>query len=474
MLRKTLTLMAISAATIWVASAGAKADAKSVLANASKALGADGLKTLEFTGSGHDFVIGQNASPSAAWPRFNDKTYTRVVSFDNWATRMQRVRTQAENPPHGGGQQPIIGDQNQVQTAQAPASTDELMMTLPQAFVRIALAANDVTATTERKGGKKYTAVSFTAANKAKTTGWINDQNLVERVETKIDNNVYGDIVFETAFSDYKTMGGVPFPGHILQRQGGYPVLDLNITEVKINVPAPTIPTVRAAAPAATATSEKLSDGVWLITGGYASLVVDMKDHILVIEGGQSDQRSQAVIAEAKRLVPGKSITELVNTHSHVDHAGGLRAYVAEGATIVTQEINKPYYEKIWKTPHTLAPDRLAQNPKKPSFKTVKDKMTLTDGNHVVELYHMTDFGHHTGMLLVYLPKERVLIEADGFNPPGTLLTQTPAVISPYTQSLVAHIERLKLDVERVIPIHLPADNRKVGMPELLKAIGRS
>jgi hypothetical protein len=77
-------------------------------------------------------------------------------------------------------------------------------------------------------------------------------------------------------------------------------------------------------------------------------------------------------------------------------------------------------------------------------------------------------------MLLVYLPKERVLIEADGFNPPGTLLTQTPAVISPYTQSLVAHIERLKLDVERVIPIHLPADNRKVGMPELLKAIGRS
>src|ERR1017187_2024007 len=115
MLRRNLTLMAIGAATIWVASAaGVNADAKSVLANASKALGADGLKTLEFTGSGYDFVLGQNASPSEAWPRFNDKTYTRVVNFENWATRMQRVRTQAENPPHGGGQQPIIGDQNQV------------------------------------------------------------------------------------------------------------------------------------------------------------------------------------------------------------------------------------------------------------------------------------------------------------------------------------------------------------------------
>ncbi|MEO8099322.1 MAG: MBL fold metallo-hydrolase [Acidobacteriota bacterium] len=466
--------MAVTAATLAVAYAGAKADVKAVLANASKALGADGLKTLEFTGSGYDFVLGQNASPSAAWPKFNDKTYTRVVSFDNWATRMQRVRTQAENPLRGGGQQPIIGDQNQVQTAQGPAAWDELMMTLPQAFVRIALGANDATARAERKGGKMYTAVSFTAANKAQTTGWINAQNQVERVETKIDNNVYGDIVFETTFSDYKTMGGVQFPSHILQRQGGYPVLDLHVTDVKTNVPAPTIPARAAAAPAAPLASEKLSDGVWLVTGGYAAIVVDMKDHILVIEGGQSDQRSQAVIAEAKRLVPGKTITELVNTHSHVDHAGGLRAYVAEGATIITQEINKPYYEKIWKTPHTLAPDRLAQNPRKPSFKTVKDKMTLTDGNHVVELYHMADFGHHDGMLLVYLPKEKALIEADGFNPPATVLTQAPAVISPYTQSLVAHIERLKLNVERIIPIHLPADNRKVGMAELMKAIGKS
>jgi hypothetical protein len=100
--------------------------------------------------------------------------------------------------------------------------------------------------------------------------------------------------------------------------------------------------------------------------------------------------------------------------------------------------------------------------------------MTLTDGNHTAELYHMTAFEHHEGMLLVYLPKEQILIEADGFNPPAAMLTQTPAVISPYTQSLVAHIDSLKLNVQRIIPIHLPADNRKVGMPELMKAVGRS
>ena len=474
MLQRNLALIVFGTVVAWVASAGSGTNAKSVLADASKALGADGLKTLEFSGSGYDFVLGQNASPASPWPRFNDKTYTRVVNFDNWATRMQRVRTQAENPPRGGGQQPIIGEQTQTQTAQGAAAGDELMMTVPQAFVRIAAAANDVMARQETKGGKKYTAVSFTAGNKAKTTGWINEQNQVERVETKIDNNVYGDIIFETTFSDYKTMGGVPFPSRIVQRQGGYPILELNVIDAKTNVTAPAIPAAAAAAPAAVVASEKLSDGVWLVTGGYAAVVMDMKDHILVIEGGQSEQRSLAVIAEAKRLIPGKAITELVNTHSHVDHAGGLRTYVAEGATIITQEINKPYYEKIWKTPHTLAPDRLAQSPRKPSFKTVKDKMTLTDGNHTAELYHMTAFGHHDGMLLVYLPKEQILIEADGFNPPAGMLTQTPAVISPYTQSLVAHIDSLKLNVQRIIPIHLPADNRKVGMPELMKAVGKS
>lgn len=98
----------------------------------------------------------------------------------------------------------------------------------------------------------------------------------------------------------------------------------------------------------------------------------------------------------------------------------------------------------------------------------------MTDGNRVVELYHQQDFGHNDGMLLVYLPKEKVLLEADGFNPPAQMLTRTPAMISPYTANLVANIERLKLDVERIISVHYPADNRKVMKAELLIAAGKS
>jgi glyoxylase-like metal-dependent hydrolase (beta-lactamase superfamily II) len=179
------------------------------------------------------------------------------------------------------------------------------------------------------------------------------------------------------------------------------------------------------------------------------------------------------VIAEAKRLIPNKPIRYVVNTHAHFDHAGGLRGFVAEGATVITHEINKPYYQKIWGTPHTLSPDKLAKAPKKPTFKTVGEKLVLTDGTHTVELYHLTNFGHHDGMLVAYLPKEKILLEADAFNPPAQVLTQTPATISPYTQSLAANLERLKLDVQRIIPVHLPADNRKVTMTELMKAIGK-
>jgi glyoxylase-like metal-dependent hydrolase (beta-lactamase superfamily II) len=323
-------------------------------------------------------------------------------------------------------------------------------------------------------GGKKYTVLSFTGSNKATVKGFLNSENLLERVETKIDNNVLGDIPYETNYSDYKDFSGVKFPTHIVQKQGGYLVLDLTVTDVKPNAPANIQPAGGGAPPAtAAATSEKLGDGVYLILGGYAAIAVDFKDYIVVIEGPQNDQRAEAIIAESKRLIPNKPIKYVVNTHQHFDHAGGLRAFVAEGATVVTHEINKPYYQKVWANAHSLSPDKLSQNPKKPTFKTMTEKLVLTDGNHVVELYHLQNFGHNDGMIVAYLPKEKVLLEADGFNPPPQTLTQKPATISPYTASLEDNIERLKLDVVRIIPVHYPADNRNVATKELLTAVGK-
>jgi glyoxylase-like metal-dependent hydrolase (beta-lactamase superfamily II) len=293
----------------------------------------------------------------------------------------------------------------------------------------------------------------------------------VTRVDTRIDNPVLGDALYRADFSGYRDFNGIRFPAHIVQQAGGYPVLDLQVAEVKPNVAAD-IPD--APAPAAAAlNSEQLGDGVYLIGGGYAAVAVGFKDHIVIIEGGQNDQRSEAVIAEAKRLIPGKPITAVVNTHAHFDHAGGLRAYVAEGATVITQESNKAYFQKVWAYPHTLAPDALARHPRPAKFELVKDHLRLSDGEQVVELYRLHDFGHNDAALVAYLPKQKVLVEADAFNPPAAPVTQTPAAINPIQQSLAANIERLRLEVERIVPIHLPADGRKVTLDELNKAIGK-
>ena len=450
-------------------------DAKTVIDNATKAMGS--LKTVEYSGSGFDFAIGQNVNPTQPWPKFIDKTYKRTMNFETPAFRMERIRMQGENPPRGGGQQPVVGEQNQNQTTVVSANTPwvqqlELWM-MPQGFLQAA-AKNNATLATRTIGGKKYSVLTFTGQNKAKVNGYINDQNMVERVETWIDNAMLGDMLFDATYSNFKDFGGVKFPTKIVQKQGDYPILDLTITDVKPNVAVNIQP---AAAPgggaAQVATSEKLGDGVYLILGGYAAIAVDFKDYIVVIEGPQSEERASAIIAKAKELIPGKPIKYVVNTHAHYDHSSGLRTFMAEGATIITHQVNKPFLERVGTMPHTLNPDKLEQAKKKPSIETMTEKKVLTDGNHVIELYHMTGIGHHDGLIMAYLPKEKVLLEADAYNPQPANATP-PSPPSPYTLALVANIERLKLDVNRIVPVHYPADNRVVTRAELMRWIGRA
>jgi len=479
MIKKSIVTLAFGALLAWTATSAQ--DAKAVIADASKAIGVDALKTVQFSASGYDFALGQAPNPGSPWPKFINKSYTRAIDFERPASRVDRVRVQGENPPHGGGQQPIVGEQPVNQTIVVGGDTPwvqqlEIVM-LPHGFLRAAAARN---ATVESKtvAGKKYTVVSFVGDNKARVSGYLNDQKFVERVETSIDNPFLADMAFEAIYSDYKDAGGAMFPRHIVQKQAGYPIFDLVVSDVKANA-AVTIqpPQGRGAgaptAPAASQTaSEKLGDGVYLITGGYAAVAVDFKDYITIIESGQSEARGQAVIAEAKRLIPNKPVKYVVNTHSHIDHSSGLRAAVSEGATILTHQINKAYLEKTLSLPHTLNPDKAQQNGKKPVVEAVGEKKVLTDGTHVVELHHQTGFGHHDGMLLVYLPNEKVLIEADGYNPQAANATP-PVPASPYTLNLLDNIRRLKLDVQRIVPIHLPADNRQITMAELTKWVGR-
>src|SRR5207244_12612352 len=106
----------------------------------------------------------------------------------------------------------------------------------------------------------------------------------------------------------------------------------------------------------------------------YASIAVDFKDYIVMIEGGNSEAGATAIITEAKKLIPNKPIKYVVNTHNHFDHSSGLRRFMAEGVTIITHEGNKQYFEKLASLPHTLSPDTLAKTPKKAFVEGMKDK----------------------------------------------------------------------------------------------------
>jgi hypothetical protein len=145
-----------------------------------------------------------------------------------------------------------------------------------------------------------------------------------------------------------------------------------------------------------------------------------------------------------------------------------VRACVAEGATILTSTDNKPYYEKVWAMPHTLSPDRLAKAPKKPVIEAVADKRVLTDGTQTLELYRLQGSNHTDTMLLGYLPKQKVLIEADVYNPAAANAPAAPP--TKENINLNDNLKRLKLDVQQITPLH----GRLVTIADLKKVVGEN
>ena len=474
----------------------AKNDAKSVIAAVEKAMGGADLKSIQYSGIGSNANLGQGVNPTAPWPRFDVTSYTRTINYTESSSKEELTRIQGNNPVRGGGA-PILGEQKQSnevagnfawnvagpnQVAQFGATLEERKLQIwmtPHGFLKAAKLGNgcainwecEAKVSKKTEAGKPQTVISV-GFGKYPMEAYVDDKNMITKVEAKFANPVLGDMLITTTYSDYKDYGGVKFPTRITQTQGPYPTFDLMVKDVKPNAPAPLpVPdgVKTAEAPRNDVSVQLLADGVWYLTGGtHHSLVVEFKDYMAIIEAPLSEARSEAVLAEAKRLVINKPVKYLINTHQHFDHSGGLRTYVAEGATIVTHPMNKAFYDQMFKMKPTIAPDRLAKTPKVPVILPVMDRYVLTDGAQKIEIYAMKDDNHNEGMLIAYIPAGKILVEADEFNPPAA---DAPPPLSPPASSLNLYdnIQRLKLDVSKIAPIH----GRLVSMADFHKFLGK-
>ena len=166
-----------------------------------------------------------------------------------------------------------------------------------------------------------------------------------------------------------------------------------------------------------------------------------------------NEERSLAVIGEVNKLIPNKPIKFVVNTHHHWDHLGGIRTYVHEGATIITHEGNRPYYQEVLRArPWVLQPDRYSLFPPEEwsegyIFETVREKYILGDATGTVELYRVEGLAHALNMLIAYFPKEKIVVQADLYNPQA-------AAPNVSTRTFYQNLQRLKLDVTTIVGIH--------------------
>jgi glyoxylase-like metal-dependent hydrolase (beta-lactamase superfamily II) len=485
-MRKALVTMA-AVAIVAVLTVRAQ-DARATLDAAAKAMGSDRVNSIQFSGNGMNAAFGQAFKAGGPWPAFKVTSYTASIDYSVPAMRIELERTNPDGKIEGGGGLPLVAPQKQVQAVSKRAAWNVVngtpapalatlrdrqiaLWTTPHGVIKAAM-ANAATVT------GRVIAFSVSGVNFQATLG---ADNLISKVETTADALVLGDTVTETTYSNYGDFAGVKFPRRIVQKQAGFPILDLTITDVQpntsvsIEVPQPVLQTIASpGVTPVTVTTTKVGDGVFYLTGGsHHSMAVEFKDYSVLFEAPQTDERAMAIIDATKTAIPNKPIRYVINSHNHFDHLGGIRAVMAEGITVITQARNKDYYEKIALMPHTINPDRLAKSPKKPVIETVEEKRVITDGAQTLEIYRLPSM-HSETLLIGYLPKQKILYEVDVFNAPAVPAPNAPAAAalppSPATVEFVTNIEKMKLDVDQILAAH---GGRVATMKDLRVSAGR-
>jgi glyoxylase-like metal-dependent hydrolase (beta-lactamase superfamily II) len=305
--------------------------------------------------------------------------------------------------------------------------------------------------------GRRQQVIAFANQNGGQVTLHFDAQTkLLTKIETLSDHPVLGDTTDEVVYDDWRRVGRLTLPFRYVDKRGGALLQDLRASEIRVDAK---LDEDLFAAPAELAKIERaasarkaieLGKDVYLAPGAYNSVFVVFNDHVLVLEAGSDNQSSEGVLAQIKEVAPGKPVRYLVSTHFHFDHIGGVRSFIAEGATIVTTPGAKQVIESAAAAAHNRRPDALSRNPRAPVIETMKGKRVFDNGAHRVELYEFAN-PHCAEMIVAWLPKEKILFEAD------MLDISFPSHIGEGGEDTVALLEKIQelgLAVEQIVPVH--------------------
>jgi glyoxylase-like metal-dependent hydrolase (beta-lactamase superfamily II) len=312
--------------------------------------------------------------------------------------------------------------------------------------------------------GRRHNVVTFATANGVQMTLFFDARtNLLSKYEQMVTDPQDGDRLQETIFEGYRAVGGVQIPSRRVTTRGGEVVEDVKYAEALVNTRLPDsafakpegfeeLPT-----PAPLPTREtRLADGVYLFESGVNSLVVEFSDHTLVVEPPSGGRGPKPTINKVREMFPSKPIRYVVLTHHHDDHAGGARSYIAEDIALVTTRANRRYFERMAAGNFTITPDDQSEKRRPVRFEFVEGgRRVFADARQTVEVIDIGPSPHAHEMLVVYLPKEKLIFQGDLVNVPNTGRWM-PSTVNDTTLHLYDWLRRSNLDVKRIAAVHGP------------------
>ena len=423
------------------------------------------LTSLHITGSGSAPNAGQNRLPDDELPVWKVTEHARAIDLANGRTRVQQLR-EAQFQFAGATTQRVAqgldgvvaynaapdGTLNRAGEAAARERRVELLHH-PITVVRAALDPAAKLANPRTEGGLQLVDIT-TALGDTVTLAIDQSTHLPSKVTSMSDNANMGDVAIVTTFSDYEDVDGVKLPRRLTTMMDKYLQFDLQVSKNAVNgdvadlaVPASVKSASVPTPPPVVVTVEPVAKGIWWLagSGNHRSVVFEFDDHLVLYEVPLNEARSKAVIDKARTLST-KPLTTAIVSHHHFDHSGGLRVAVAEDLTIVTHRANEAFFKDLLARPHTIVPDALQMNPKPAKFEWVDDQMTLKDKSMEVQLYHLLDNPREGTNLYAYVPRERMLVQADLYDAGWNQHLWGENVLTNLTQR--------KLRIDRDVPVH--------------------